>query len=285
MHPPHLDDAHRALPLLDPARVLRRPGASFCRMPHRRLLRQRLHQLQHLRSPGQRGGLRESGQRLQLLLAHALLPPHPHDPGEPRPRGDDDLLPDRLRPGADPQGHGLLPRPVPPQQSAALRRGLPHPRRGPGSRELRRHLHGLADEQQRLVGRGRDQVLPRRRHRSQALRRQDDRGLHRLPDDLWDGDRGLLLRLVQFRGQGREALPRVHHTLCRRSPRGPAQRALRRQPALFDVPLAHHRPDPFPQGSDGDHPGPGLAQVRPLPAPPGRHRFPVLGSDNDLEIN
>ena len=53
-------------------------------------------------------------------------------------------------------------------------------------------------EQQRLVGRGRDQVLHGRRHR--------------VPDDLRHRHRGLLLRLVQLREPG-------HDSATRNSPR------------------------------------------------------------------
>ncbi len=50
---------------------------------------------------------------------------------------------------------------------------------------LRRHVPGLGRQQQRLVGRGRDQVLPRRRRR--------------VPDHRGHGHRGLLLRRLQLR--------------------------------------------------------------------------------------
>ncbi len=57
-----------------------------------------------------------------------------------------------------------------------------------GQGPLRRHLHGLGRQQQRLVGRGRDQVLHGRRHE--------------VPDDLRHRHRGLLLRLLRLRRQG-----------------------------------------------------------------------------------
>ena len=71
---------------------------------------------------------------------------------------------------------------------------LRHPRRRRGPRPLRRHLHGLGRQQFRLVGRGRDQVLPRRRRR--------------VPDHLRHRHRGLFLRRLQFRrGHGRSDVP------------------------------------------------------------------------------
>ena len=73
------------------------------------------------------------------------------------------LLPDHLRDRRRLRRPGLPARAVAAQQSA----GAPDPahaprgRRGPGA--VRRHLPRLGRQQQRLVGRGRDQVLPRRR--------------------------------------------------------------------------------------------------------------------------
>ena len=80
---------------------------------------------------------------------------------------------------------------------------LHDPRRRAGPGPLRRHVPGLGRPQQRLVGRGRDQVLPGRR-----------RGV---PHDLRHRHRGLLLRLLQLREPGDEAVPGVHHAL--RGPR------------------------------------------------------------------
>ena len=57
-------------------------------------------------------------------------------------------------------------------------------RRRPRARPLRRNLCRLGRQQLRLVGRGRDQVLPRRR---------------RMADDLRHRNRGLFLRRLQFR--------------------------------------------------------------------------------------
>ena len=68
--------------------------------------------------------------------------------------------------GGDYAGRRLPARPVAAQQPARDRDAAhaPRGRRGPGP--LRRHLPRLGRQQQRLVGRGRDQVLPRRRRRS-----------------------------------------------------------------------------------------------------------------------
>ena len=95
------------------------------------------------------------------------------------------LLPDQLHADRRARGRRLLPRPVPPHQPAAVQGGLHDPRRREGPGPLRRHVHGVGRQQHRLVGRGRDQVLPRRRRR--------------VPDDLRHRHRGLLLRRVQLR--------------------------------------------------------------------------------------
>ena len=88
-----------------------------------------------------------------------------------------------------------------------------------GARPLRRDLHGLGRQQRRLVGRGRDQVLHRRRRS--------------LPDHLRHRHRGLFLRRLQFRCRlhgprsGRAArLRRVHHPLRRPAAGDPARRPL-----------------------------------------------------------
>ena len=61
-----------------------------------RLLRLRLGEVR----PGLfTGGVREPGQRLQLLLVHAFPEAMPDYLGEHRRRGHDPLLPDQLRPG------------------------------------------------------------------------------------------------------------------------------------------------------------------------------------------
>ena len=70
---------------------------------------------------------------------------------------------------------------------------------------LRGDLPRVGRPQQRLVGRGRDQVLHGRRPR--------------VPDHLRDRHRGLLRRLLQLREQGREALPGVHDPVLGPRPR------------------------------------------------------------------
>ena len=73
------------------------------------------------------------------------------------------------------------------------------------------HLPGLGRQQHRLVGRGRDQVLHRRRQR--------------VPDHLRHRHRGLLLRLLQLRRPRRTtAVPGVHHALRRPAPGDPPGR-------------------------------------------------------------
>jgi hypothetical protein len=81
-------------------------------------------------------------------------------------------------------------------------------------------------QQHRLVGRGRDQVFPRRRRR--------------IPDDLRHGHRGLFLRLLQLRP--RRPVRPLQHRLCRPAAGDPARRDLPVTDALRDVPLAHHGP-------------------------------------------
>ena len=73
------------------------------------------------------------------------------------------LLPDQLRPDRGSGGCGLFSRPVPPHQPAAVQGGLYRARRRQRARTLRRDLCRLGRQQFRLVGRGRDQVLSRRR--------------------------------------------------------------------------------------------------------------------------
>ena len=69
------------------------------------------------------------------------------------------------------------------------RRGAHPARRRAGAGPLRRHLYRLGREQQRLVGRRRDQVLPRRRPR--------------LADHLRHRHRGLFRRRLEFRASAR----------------------------------------------------------------------------------
>ena len=90
-----------------------------------------------------------------------------------------------------PESMALLPLPVPPRVAAQDQGPLHHPRRRPGPGPVRRHLPRLGSPQSRLVGRRRDQVLHRWRQG--------------VPDDRRHGHRGLLLRLVQLRGQSPEA--------------------------------------------------------------------------------
>ena len=167
-----------------------------------------------------------------------------------------------------PDGRGLFPRPVPPRQSAAVQRGLHHPGRREGPGAVRGHVPGLGRQQQRLVGRGRDQVLHGWRQG--------------VPDHLRHGHRGLFLRLVQFRRRARRT------AATGSSPRRTAglpqvirpDGLYQSQTAVRPVPLAHHGPDPLRAGPARDHPGAGLAQRRPLPAAAGRHRLGrILVSD------
>ena len=120
-----------------------------------------------------------------------------------------------------------------------------------GAGPLRRHLHGLGREQHRLVGRGRDQVLHRRRRR--------------VPDHLRHRHRGLLLRRLQLRrrhhGPTGSRLPGVHDALRRPAAGDPARRPLPVAAALRPVPLAHHGPDPLRAGPARHHPGAGLAHA------------------------
>ena len=86
------------------------------------------------------------------------------------------LLPDRLRAGRSAGRRGLVPRPVPARKPAALQVGLHPVGRRSRPRAVRGHVHGVGSAQPGLVGRGRDQVLPRRRprvsdHRRHGVRR------------------------------------------------------------------------------------------------------------------
>ena len=189
--PADLDDADRQLALQHPAHLLGRSGAAVGRVPGGRFLRDGLGRV---RAALVAGGLRQPRQRLQLLLGDALPQALPHHDDEHRRRGHDALLPDQLHADRCARGRGLLPRPVPPRQSAALQGRLHHPRRRQGPGPLRGHLHGLGRQQHRLVGRGRDQVLHGRRRR--------------VPHDLRHRHRGLLLRLVQLREPARRTSTR-----------------------------------------------------------------------------
>ena len=149
-----------------------------------------------LRADHLAGRDREPRQRVQLLLGDAVPQVVPHHRREPGRRRHDALLPDRLHADRRARGRRVLPRAVPAREPAAVQGRLHDPRRRQGLGPLRRHLPGLGRQQQRLVGRGRDQVLPRRRRR--------------VPDDLRHRHRGLLLRLVQLREPEDEAVPGVH---------------------------------------------------------------------------
>ena len=110
-------------------------------------------------------GVREPGRRLQQLLGDALPQARPHHGREPvAGRACAASITRSLHADRGAGRSGVLPRPVAAQQPAALQAG-PHPaRRRAGPGPLRRHLHRLGRQQQRLVGRGRDQVLHGRRH-------------------------------------------------------------------------------------------------------------------------
>ncbi len=106
----------------DPAHLLGRSGAAVRRVPARRFLRLRL-------GPVCAGivarGVRQSRPRLQLLLGNAVPQARAHHDGEPRSRRErHHLLPDQLHTDRSAGGRRLLPRPVPPHQSAAVQGGL-----------------------------------------------------------------------------------------------------------------------------------------------------------------
>jgi hypothetical protein len=109
----------------------------------------------------------------------------------------------------------------------------------------------LGRQQQRLVGRGRDQVLSRRR-----------RGIS---DDLRHRDGGLLRRSLELR-RARAGLHRVLHAVSGAAPGDPAGRALREPATVRHVSLAHPRPDPFRQPAAGRHPGARMAVGLAVPA-------------------
>ena len=81
------------------------------------------------------GGVREPGQRLQLLLGDAVPQALPHHAREPRRRATMTLYYQINYTLTDvPDGRGLLPRAVPPREPAALQGGLHDPRRRAGAR-------------------------------------------------------------------------------------------------------------------------------------------------------
>ncbi len=111
---------------------------------------------------------------------------------------------------------------------------------------LRRHLHRLGCEQQRLVGRGRDQVLYGRRCG--------------LADDLRHGHRRLLRRGLGFRASA-GAVWRVLVALLWPAAGDSTGWTLSQPAAIRHVPLAHYGPDPLPAGSARDDSGAGLARL------------------------
>ena len=92
------------------------------------------------------------------------------------------------------------------------------------------HLHRLGRQQQRLVGRGRDQVLHRRR-----------RGV---PDDLRHRHRRLLRRGLELRAS-RGRVRRLLDAVPRAVPGDQAGRPVPQPAALRHVPLARDGPDPL----------------------------------------
>ena len=73
--------------------------------------------------------LRESGQRIQLLLGDAVPEACTHHGRKYRRRRDDALLPGELHAHGRSEGRRVLSCPVPPRESAAVQVGLHHPRR------------------------------------------------------------------------------------------------------------------------------------------------------------
>ena len=162
-HSAHLADADGALAFLDPARLLGRRDDAVDRGAGRRLLRVGVGEVRAGELARGRG---ESRKRLQQLLGDAVPQVVPHHAREHRGRPDDGVLPGDLRAHRGARRRRLPARAVPPGESAAVQEGL-HDRRGhQGGGPLRRHAHGDRREQQRLVGRGRDQVLHGRRRSS-----------------------------------------------------------------------------------------------------------------------
>ena len=79
----HLDDADGTLALLDPADLLGRSGAAVGGVPGRGFLRLRVAEV---RAGVVAGGVRESGERVQLLLADAVSQALPDYADQHRPR-------------------------------------------------------------------------------------------------------------------------------------------------------------------------------------------------------
>ena len=124
--------AEPALARPDPAHLLGRPGAAVGRMPARRLLRHaagtsfaQVTSLAVCVNPGRAFNCyweMPFRKRARITLENR----DPDEHGDP-------LLPDQLHADRGARGRGLLPRPVPPHQSAALQGGLHHPRRRHGA--------------------------------------------------------------------------------------------------------------------------------------------------------
>ena len=135
-----------------------------------------------------------------------------------------------------PKDAGLFPRAVPPRSTRCRQKGLYtilDGVEGPGP--VRRHLPGLGGAQHRLVGRGRDQVLPGWRQG--------------IPDHLRHGHRGLLLRLVRLRAPPARTASGTTHAFS--TPYTglpqviPPDKHERTRPAFRPVSLAHRRPGPL----------------------------------------
>jgi hypothetical protein len=183
--PADLDDADRQLALQHPAHLLGRPGAALGRVPGRRLLRLRLGRV---RAGLVAGGVRQPGSAFNCYWEM---------PFRKRCRITMTNIADEPMTLYYQINYTLtdVPEDAPtstPSSAASTRCPTRRSTRSSTAcrgRALRRHLHGLGRQQQRLVGRGRDQVLPGRRRR--------------VPHHLRHRHRGLLLRLVQLREPGR----------------------------------------------------------------------------------
>ena len=133
----------------------------------------------------------------------------PHHAGEPRAGADDPLLPDQLHAHRRARGRGLLPRPVPPHQPAALQGGsTPSSTASQGQGHYVGTYMAWGVNNNGWWGEGEIKFF------------MD--GDERVPDHLRHRHRRLLLRLLQLRrrhhGPDSERLPRVHHALRRPAP-------------------------------------------------------------------
>ena len=210
-HPADLDDAHRQLALRHPPLLLGRRDRALGRVPGRRLLRLRLGQVRARSprcpsastpaAPSTATGRCPSASSCRITLENLA---------------DEDMtlyyqinytLTDVPADAAYFHAQFRRVNPLP------YKERLHDPRRRQGPGPVRRHLPGLGRQQHRLVGRGRDQVLPGRRQG--------------VPDHLRHRHRGLLLRLLQLRRTRRHSgYQRVHHALHRPAPGDPPGRAL-----------------------------------------------------------